>query len=272
MSLQSTDSGGWRRKTEQGTRRRGASLYLCQAKDFNKRDALLRSGIDKRGICLTASAVRERRGMDMPRRASVHLARRERGRRRKTEQGTRRRGASLYLRQAKDLNKRDALLRSGLAEKEGFVRSEPVSDGIASADRERCGMNMPRRTSVTRSEPDIEAKRRARRRRETKKREWHVSQTPFFWIALGRCPKRWRSGSNLKRIFNSVQNLLPLVSVLFLMRRKHLIVVHYRVPIYGTRPHTLYFVKIVYYIRNFDMFDDTNGFVFQSFVLRNIAF
>ena len=64
--------------------------------------------------------------------------------------------------------------------KEGFERSEPVSDGIASADRERCGMNMPRRTSVTRSVPDIEAKRRARRRRETKKREWHVSQTPFF--------------------------------------------------------------------------------------------
>ena len=55
-----------------------------------------------------------------------------------------------------------------------------MSDGIASADRERCGMNMPRRTSVTRSVPDIEAKRRARRRRETKKREWHVRQTPFL--------------------------------------------------------------------------------------------
>ena len=66
-----------------------------------------------------------------------------------------------------------------LAEKEGFERSEPVSDGIASADRERCGMNMPR-PSVTRSVPDIEAKRRARRRCETKKREWRVRQTPFF--------------------------------------------------------------------------------------------
>ena len=41
-----------------------------------------------------------------------------------------------------------------LAEKEGFERSEPVSDGIARADRERCGMNMPRRTSVTRSVAD----------------------------------------------------------------------------------------------------------------------
>ena len=84
------------------------------------------------------------------------------------------------LRQAKDLNKRDDLLRSSLAEKEGFERSEPVSDGIASADRERCGKNMARRTSVTRSVPEIEAKRRARRRRETKKRERHLCQTPFF--------------------------------------------------------------------------------------------
>ena len=51
------------------------------------------------------------------------------GERRKAGKGTRRRGASLLLRQAKDLNKRDDLLRSSLAEKDGFaLQRAPIGD------------------------------------------------------------------------------------------------------------------------------------------------
>ena len=68
---------------------------------------------------------------------------------------------------------------------------------------------------------------------------------PFRPIKKPNLPVRfwWRS-TNLKRIFNFVQNLSPLVFSLFLMRRKHLIVVHYRVLIYDTRLRILYFVKL----------------------------